>query len=326
MNTKVVYVLCSDNTDYYLQQTYVSILSLKKHSPKSLVTLVVDSATKEAMTGNRSKILKYVDDLIMVPSTYATKALNSRNIKTQLRRIINGDFLFIDSDTVICDDLSEVDNWEQDIYAVLDRHLHLSEHTVRKDILKWSAKAGWSIGDNEDYFNSGIFYVKDNERTHKFYELWHIFWKESKERGIFYDQPALGRANQKCDNIITELDGIWNCQIMENGLQYLANSKIIHFYASNRMKYKRDAVYLLSNKAIYNTILTGHSIELTKMLDNPRSAFSRFNSLQTIPDTAILSSLNYRLLRIIYEKFHFLYNCNETILEYLVRTADKIRK
>lgn len=325
MRTKIVYVLCSDKNDYYLQQTYVSLLSLKKHCPQSWATLVVDTDTRKTITNERKKILELTDEIIEYPSQYKTKTLNSRNIKTQLREIVKGDFLFIDSDTVICDDLSEVDNWEESLYAVLDRHMHLFEHSVRKDINKWSAKVGWNIRRDEDYYNSGVFYVKDNEQAHTLYRLWHTFWKEGQHKGIHYDQPSLGRANQECGNIIKELDGIWNCQIMENGLQYLATSKIIHFYASNRMKYKRDAVYLLSNKDIYNTVLSGCSIELDKMMENPRNAFSRFNSLQTSPDTEILGSLNYRLVRAVYEKIPRLYKFSENVLQLIIRLIDRIK-
>ena len=66
MNTKIVYVVASDETDFYLEQTLLSVFSLRKHNPDAYVELVVDQDTDTTITGKKGEILKYVDNKVVV--------------------------------------------------------------------------------------------------------------------------------------------------------------------------------------------------------------------------------------------------------------------
>jgi hypothetical protein len=47
MKTKIVHVVVSDETDIFLEQALLSIFSLRKHNPNSLVELVIDQKRSE---------------------------------------------------------------------------------------------------------------------------------------------------------------------------------------------------------------------------------------------------------------------------------------
>ena len=123
MKTRIVYVVVSDETDIFLEQALLSIFSLRRHNPNVIVELVLDQATNDSIIGKRSEIKKYVNKITIIEvSTKYNKGQRSRWIKTNLRNLIEGDFLFIDTDTIITDSLEGIDDFEGDIGAVKDKH------------------------------------------------------------------------------------------------------------------------------------------------------------------------------------------------------------
>lgn len=119
MKTKVVYVITSTEEDFYLEETLISVYSLKKKSPSIIIELVVDTKTDMTLTGKRATLLDYVDKKIVVnvPEKY-NKVQTSRYLKTSVREYVDGDFLFVDSDTIITDSLEGIDHFNCDIGMV----------------------------------------------------------------------------------------------------------------------------------------------------------------------------------------------------------------
>lgn len=304
MTTKAVYVVTSQGNDYYLEQFIISAYSLRLHNPNIPIFLVTDEDTQSLINHSRQEIHQYISELIAIkiPSHY-NQMQKSRYIKTSLREYLEGDYLFIDTDTVITTSLKWIDDVKYDIGAVLDRHVPIQLHTGENGIRKKAALVDWNIPKDGKYFNSGIMYVRDNDFTHRLYKEWHNVWNKTLlEKGISIDQPALAKANANMGYPIVEMDGTYNCQIVENGLKYLNDAKIIHYYASNIGKW--DCPYILRNDAVYETIKQfGITPEIEELVKSAKSAFN--------PKTIILagnmcdaycSTLN-GIARRIYTKF-----------------------
>lgn len=256
MVTKIVYALTSDENDVFLEQVILSAYSLKKYNSKANVTLVVDSITNQNLKDDRANYKKYIDKTIVaVTPTDLTKRDRSRWLKTQIRELVVGDYLFIDSDTVITSELSNIDNCEYDVCAVLDRHVTLTENQRFNLIKKQFESFGWEpTSQDEKYFNSGVMYVKDSLISHQLYKLWYHYWDDSRKRGLNIDQPALAKANAELGYVIKELSGEWNCQILGNGLTYLSQAKIIHFYNTASRGGLRNCPYKLSDNQVFMRI------------------------------------------------------------------------
>ena len=58
MKTKIAYVLVSSNDDVYLEQAYISMMSLRHHMPDAVVELLIDKETEKSLTGRRVEIIK----------------------------------------------------------------------------------------------------------------------------------------------------------------------------------------------------------------------------------------------------------------------------
>ena len=234
MKTKIVYVLVSNENDYYLEQLHVSLASLKHFNPLAVACVVTDNKTSSTLTGNRADMLKHADEVVVVdvPQQYEGVAC-SRYLKTSLRKHVKGPFLYIDTDTVISDDLSEIDTQiEQNtsIAAVKDSHC-LFKDMVRRDLILARAKrVGYEeIASDSIHFNGGVTFAADNEFAHKFYEKWHDSWLQEYKKGLYYDQLALAWANRNLNYPMQEIPGIWNCQVFCDGLPFLHEAKIIHY-------------------------------------------------------------------------------------------------
>lgn len=273
MKTKIIYVVTSDETDIYLEQALLSVFSLRKHNPDAYVELVVDQDTDATITGKRGEILKYIDNKIVVnvPEEY-NKVCRSRWLKTSLRQHVIGDFLFIDTDTIVTDNLEEIDCIIGDIGAVKDQHVLLGMNYGARKLQISAEQDGWSWRETLAYYNSGVMFVKDSTLTHNFYQMWHNKWVDKyRKTSEHRDQSLLAATNESFQYPIIELPGEWNCQIINNGISNLANAKIMHYLMYDRCTHP----WIFYNHDILNEIKElGFIPERTsKIVDDAKCSF-----------------------------------------------------
>jgi hypothetical protein len=295
MNTKIVYVVSSNKDDYYLEQAYLSVFSLRKHNPQAHVCLIMDTKTNASLNGRRTEILNYVDDKIVVevPSLY-NKAQTSRWMKTKVRDFVKGDYLFLDCDTIIADDLSAIDDFEGEIGAVVNIHVPISQYYNKygDNIVKIAAQEGWLLNDDIKYYNSGVMFFRHSERVYHFCSEWHRTWEEGllkyKRR---QDQPSLANVNEKFGYLIKELPGIWNCQILRYGIPYLANAKIIHYFSYHIMDKNDKLPYAFYNLDVCSFIRDHGFIsdDIVNMIEHPKDAFVNPTRLCSYKELILLS-------------------------------------
>lgn len=276
MRTKIVYVVTSDETDIYLEQALLSVFSLRKHNPDAYVELVVDQDTDATIVGKREEILKYIDYkvVVSVPEEY-NKVCRSRWIKTSLRQHIQGDFLFIDTDTIVTDDLSEIDSFQGNFGAVIDANIPIrfrKKSDYIKAIKENAIEEGWECSDEISFFNSGVFFVNDTVESYEFFSFWHKTWTDFYKRfGRYIDQAPLAATNEAFSYMIKEMSGIWNCQIARSGISYLPTAKIMHYLAYEGTKYP----WIFYNHDILNEVkeLGYISDKISRLVDDAKFSF-----------------------------------------------------
>ena len=231
MNTKVVYVLACGPEDCYFEQFLLSLHSLKSHDPGCEVEVVLDPESY-------GEVLRWDEPLLegirltqaAVPPGY-DGLRKSRYLKTRLRSLVDGDYLYIDTDTLISAPLADIDGVDADLAAVSNEN-GLPRLTGGK-LLAQCIQAGFPNLKNAPFYNGGVFFVRDSDVSRRFYDCWHKRWLQSLENGVPYDQPALCQANLDTGRPIRELSGGWNCQICSAvGPHYFKDAKVIHYYGS----------------------------------------------------------------------------------------------
>jgi hypothetical protein len=317
-----IYVLTSNEDDFFLEQLLVSINSLRLKTPGVEVTVFTDNITAATLVGKRAGIHAIAEVKVLYPPSDLNKLRRSRWLKTTIRRHINGDFLYIDCDTLISADLSEINDIKMTLGAVLDQHTPVNEHQLKNRFYSLDKKLCFSSAINTNtHFNSGVLLCRDAASVHDFFEEWHKLWFYSISKNVEVDQPALNQAGLNFGGIITELSGIWNCQIEFSGLQYLAEAKIIHYFTSNR---NRKPFIPANDSFLKNIKETGHiSLEIIECLANPIKLFDP--NVRLISDKRMLkiidsSLFDYLLIRT-FDK-----NDNSTLLNNLSGIISGIRK
>ncbi len=254
MRTKIVYDVISTLEDVYFEQVWASAWTMKHFNVDAHIILLTDASTRETInTQSRRKSLPFFDEIIVVDfdKEYTNKE-KSRYIKTKMRYLVSGDFLFVDADTIITGGIEEIDKIACDgVCAVLDHHCkskEICEFPIFKAmyIEPMNRIFGVDYKDTTDVYNSGVLLVKESEKAFEIFDLWHKNWLISREKGECRDQLALTVTCQQLANPINTLSGIFNCQIRLS-VEYLYDAKIIHTFAtqvsSDISKFFDDRVY-----------------------------------------------------------------------------------
>ena len=277
MKTKIVYAVVSDIQDNYFEQVWASAWSLKYHNPDSNILVLTDENTCSTISmPERSTALECIDEVQVVSfdKSYSNRE-KSRWIKTNLRKLVAGDFLFVDADTIITGPLDDVDQWTCSIGAVLDSHCHaceISDGVAFQDMYVGRLKRIFNIKyKGEDVFNSGVLFVKDDEQAHLFFEMGHKNWLYSNAQGIHLDQLPMLKTNIELGGVIEEIPGEYNCQIRFS-IEYLTRAKILHTFATQA----HSDLSVILGPEIYQEIKQEHSINnnIEHILLNAKEMFS----------------------------------------------------
>lgn len=272
---KFVYVIISKEGDYYLEQAMLSMHSLKKYNPGAQITLLTDKDTETSLTGNRGNILKYVDELIVreVPETFTPKE-RSRFLKTSLRPSVKGDFLYLDNDTIITGDLSGLEKEEIVMGGVYNAH-DSSSHVKSKMVLDYQKITNSILESDMPYFNGGVLFSREGEKSDLFFKRWHNIWCEERERfGVTRDQFSLFKANSyEGSSLFQPLNPIFNCQVTSpGGLDFFIEALVLHYWAES----EKTSFYPFKEVALMREIKeNGITSDTEWKIDNVKKLYLR---------------------------------------------------
>lgn len=230
--------------------------------PVCEVVVLSDVETAERIK-RRPALYEMINELnvVQVPNNYSNE-LRSRVIKTNIRNLIDGDFLFIDTDTIICDSLEGIDSLNvTNLAMVPELHGQFNEHvyfeTTCQDVKRIF---GVDVSDSPYWFNSGCMLVKDNKMTRQFFAKWQENWNYSAiEKKESSDQRALLKTDKEFGYIIECLPDIYNSQVAMT-IQYFFEAKIVHFWHM-RTRFTSDVDYSpFCNKEIYQAIRNNNGL------------------------------------------------------------------
>lgn len=275
MNTKIVYCLTSSEKDYYFEQLFISVHSLRKHNPDACIEVVCDDKTYATLIGTRAKIFELVTNVI---SVYLPESMGqwerSRYLKTNLRTLVHGDYLFIDTDTIICSSLDAVDEYDIEVGAVKDEWKDTPIQAKSKDCVDGTANSrAQRLGLNVvgyNYYNSGVMFVKDSAIAYSLYEKWASLYDKYCHE-IKTDQFSLMLANHEAGDVITEMDRSLNCMaVIDKCIMHIQKAKIIHYYSG-----KND--FIISSNWLLEPIRDTGSMPCTiqSIIDNPADFFKQ---------------------------------------------------
>ena len=306
---KIIYVFVGTEKKEYLNMLRISLSSVRKHMETIKVVILTDDETAAVL--NDSGFFKDENTVIMpvdIPDRYNTVE-KSRYLKTNMRELIKGDLLYIDCDTIICADLSQLEA-HASVSMVLDEHGLLCEQEDSGAAIKRTAKdRGIDLDDCKTYFNGGVILSKDDEPAHLFFKKWYELWDRTKREKMHHDQYSLNAVNMEM-NVISELDGTYNCQMTANyrAFCYLRNVKILHYLSA-----QEEGIYKLNDLGFLQKDLSDEEIDA--VIGEPEKAFVPFHFYSdTSVEYRLMQSSHFHLTQRMYQKHRGLYNFGEKIL------------
>lgn len=296
---KILYVLVSSPGDIYLEQAALSVHSLRRHNPGIKVTLLTDRLSRDAFGGRGVKgedFISLFDEVIVKELDASLSGMQrSRLLKTGMRNYVDGDFLYVDTDTLFCRQLPENEP-EVDFGACLDIHVPLSVHSHRDAILSLCRRIGFDASGVEEYFNSGVMLVRDNEQNRRFFSLWQQNYLEGCKAGVYSDQPSLAKTDAAFQGCISRLPDEWNCQAM-SGVRYLGGSIVFHYLCTCASDKSNGYLYRLHDRAELRRLGSEGLAPFEDLLEDPLKGFAPDTLILTGEDLHFLRTRRYRWMR-----------------------------
>ena len=226
----VCYVLSTDGDPRYCDLAAVSIASLKRVHPSACVTILTDD---ESLAAVRSASRLPRDRSISVRSVggfAGSPRVRSRFVKTQMRGVMDGDFLYLDADTVVIGALDEICGGGAPLAAAIDRNRDDPLGGFPAWVVPEFERLGWPY-TTRNYLNNGVIFWKDCAAAHQFGRLWHANWLEYHATvNNPADQPAFNHSMSATGLIPEILDDRFNARVTVSP-EYFAGARIIHYYA-----------------------------------------------------------------------------------------------
>lgn len=279
-----VYVISATHADHFAEMAAVSMASLRILEPKSIITAVIEGSSD--YNNGIIAIEKLSTRVIRIDTGLNDRIYQSRLLKVNLRNIIEGDFLYIDSDAFVLKPLNEIWSIQADIAAAPDISTQGQSYSTHDT--PWTNVEGlnWSPYDST-YLNSGVFLLRDKPICYEFAQAWHAGWLEfCNVVGKGNDQPsfnnALNNIRRKNDRSgkalgvsFRVLPQIWNAQItMSERLG--RNAKIAHVFSGDFNSRNDTVVHVaakqlkitgvIDSELINSAIQSGH---IWSHLDSP---------------------------------------------------------
>lgn len=250
---KYLYVLTSNEDDLYYEQMYLSIISLRLYNPAAYIVILTDEITFNTLKGQRKELINIVEEckVIDLPPQWSQK-VRSRLLKTNMRNLVDGDFLYLDCDTIVLSNLCIPSEWDFNVGAVKNLHFSDVNNSPIYPIFQHMCRLCGVDMNSPLYYNSGVLYVKDTVESKFFFSNWHnCYFQYLEHFNVEVDQLSLYKINNDFNGYIKEIPGEWNWQ-MGFGLNYMCHAKIMHTFSSVSNQYHN--IHFLKRKEFYRDI------------------------------------------------------------------------
>ncbi len=216
----------------YSTMTRVAVSSIRRTNPDAKIWVCCDADTGRACKKIRDPLLDEVDKWLPVETPQGNGNFRNRFVKTKLRNILEGTFLFLDSDVLIRGSLSPLFNLDTDIAGARNHSLEdYNDQIVKRDADSLQAM-GWIVRPDV-YINGGVLLFRDTKGARQFSDEWHRRWLNCfKIRNSHRDQPALNSALKATQAKLHILPDQFNAQFKRNPMA-IPGAILWHYYAAN---------------------------------------------------------------------------------------------
>lgn len=232
---KVVYCLTSTGEDIYEAMTRVSLATLRRTNPSANAVIACDTSTYANLQYHKSRLFSEADSIQSFHTPEGGPSFRSRFIKTQLGRLVDGPFLFLDCDTVVRGSLAPLAAMNVDVAAAPNKSGDTLDEQMNDQDLTLAPEFGSAL--HQPFVNSGVIFYGGSHASVSLANTWHQTWLANfNVTGLYYDQAPFNF----CLNTIaglnySTLDHAYNFQYYFKSTSELilaSKARIWHAYSS----------------------------------------------------------------------------------------------
>ncbi|HUK36317.1 MAG TPA: hypothetical protein VLV86_20515 [Vicinamibacterales bacterium] len=221
----VCYALVCNGWDRHARMLWVSAQSLRRHEPDARITIAADAGTRRTLD---PRVASVADDVVEIDSSCADPRLRAFHLKTLLRQHVDGDYLYIDTDTLVVNPIADVLDLEAEVAAATDFN---NDHEWFPPQLEGPySRLGWPY-PHPYYFNSGVHFMRDTPATRAFSKEWTRRWFLLVDEGMPGDQEAFVTALYASPVKWARLSKHFNCIVVKQKYRS-RDARILHFFGS----------------------------------------------------------------------------------------------
>ena len=311
----ICYALVDNQELFYYNQLLISISSIRRHMKDVRIYVLMDEMTNRILLEkNREEFNNFglIESIVIKVSDEYTQKQKSRFIKLNVRKLVRGNILYLDTDTIISRSLPS-DISDASVALVKDFNISLYDRLDYANLEHVVSEYGYCLKVDEPYYNGGVIWSKDDDVGNLFYDKWLYEWEKHRKMGKLFDQPPLYFVNKEMGYVISELDDRMNVQITASPfpINYLQEAYIIHY-----LNVVKESCYKLSEKGYQDKGY--NSDEIRKIINNPLSSFNKCRLIRVDDESnKLYNSLQFRLIKKIANTPIF--GINERILKFIFR-------
>lgn len=269
----VVYAITSRGNDFHSVMTRASAVSVRLSNPGLPIVLAVDAQTDRDLQAAGDPLLGVVDERVVVPTVETDRLLVNRSVKLQLRSVLAGDLLFLDSDTLVRGSLAPVLGADAEVAGARNHSRPVRSEQVSARDQRALEALGWATRP-EAYVNGGLLLMRDTPAARAFAEDWHARWLLTRERcNDHRDQPSLNAALQAMAARFCLLEDRFNAQFRPT--PGVASGAVVWHYYASRAKHPLTGFELLVERVLGGTPLEESTVRKLLELDVPWHAENR---------------------------------------------------
>jgi len=194
LSPTAVFALTTAGHDIFSAMTRLAVASLRRSNPAMAIHLALDEDSATALQRIRHPLLEEADQWLAVAVPPGTAPFRNRHLKTRLRQVIQGKFLFLDSDVFVRGSLADIFSLDTDIAAAPNHSRDERQAQLSPQDGAILQALSWQV-DSRHYVNGGVIFYNDTPAAHRLASAWHGHWQHSsRQLGQHLDQPALNRA------------------------------------------------------------------------------------------------------------------------------------
>jgi hypothetical protein len=225
------YVLTTTGRDDFADMTYASLAFLRHSYPAAEILCLCDAVSHQVLVQSRHPLLEIVDRAQSVATPDGPPGFRNRFVKTRMRQVVEGDFVYFDSDTLVVDRLDEMLSCEAPLAGIANHNGTGDPSKIPGDERAVYDTMGWPL-PRRPYINGGVLLLRDCESTRRFACLWHEKWLACSLRGNYRDQPSLNSALADSGINYQLLDNRFNGQVVGRPSICREPVAVWHLYSS----------------------------------------------------------------------------------------------